>query len=114
MTAYVECNYPLPVPELQKACIKTYSFNDADTDSNGYTYADNFEIREDGTLWRNYYDVEDNTFKLKQVMMTGEVILEAYNYRPALYAEFSVYFVRGELKFFVQIHAHDVFTKRFS
>lgn len=51
MFDYVTCKYPLPVPganELQ--------FQSKDTPSQFMEY---FEIREDGTIWREDYDTED-------------------------------------------------------
>lgn len=49
----IRCKYPLPVPGA----------NDLDyqTKDTGHQYMDQYEIREDGTLWHEDYDIEDQS-----------------------------------------------------
>lgn len=49
---YLRCRYPLPVPELQDAVFQTYDL---------IAYMEDYTLREDGTLWRTAYDVEDRS-----------------------------------------------------
>lgn len=49
----IRCLYPLP---LEGANTRTYQTKD--TPSQGL---DNYEIREDGTLWHEEYDIEDHS-----------------------------------------------------
>lgn len=51
----IRCKYPLPLPEFQDTLFQT-----KDTDSQ---YMDLYEIREDGSLWKQEYDVEDHSNK---------------------------------------------------
>lgn len=49
----ITCKYPLPLPEFQNR-----SFQTKDTPRQ---FLDRYEIREDGTLWHEDYDVEDHS-----------------------------------------------------
>lgn len=52
---YVRCEYPLP---LEGANALEYQTKDTD-----WPYMERYEIRADGTLWRQFYDVEDHSDK---------------------------------------------------
>jgi hypothetical protein len=45
------CKFPLPIKGINE-----FEFQTKDTDAQ---FLDNYEIREDGTLWHELYDVED-------------------------------------------------------
>lgn len=49
----IRCRYPLPVPGANDLAYQT-----KDTDAQ---FLDNYEIREDGTLWHETYRVEDRS-----------------------------------------------------
>lgn len=49
----IRCKYPLPLPQYQEN-----EFQTKDTPSQ---WMDLYEIREDGTLWREDYDTEDQS-----------------------------------------------------
>lgn len=49
----IKCHYPLPVPGANALDYQT-----KDTDSQ---YLDQYEIRQDGTLWHQNYDIEDHS-----------------------------------------------------
>lgn len=49
----LRCKFPLPLPEFQNN-----SFQTKDTPAQ---FLDQYEIREDGTLWREAYDIEDHS-----------------------------------------------------
>lgn len=103
---YVNCHYPLPV-----AGANALTYQTKDTDAQ---FLDSYEIRKDGTLWHEEYDVEDrsdpNAEGLKgligcmtrtsprwqQELLTGEV--RFYDGNADWWVEFSAYFVRGQLK----------------
>jgi hypothetical protein len=53
MFDYVRCKYPLPV-----AGANDLQFQTKDTPEQ---YMENYEIRENGTLWLEYYDIEDRS-----------------------------------------------------
>lgn len=102
MFDYLTCKYRLPVEGADGL-----EFQTKDTPSQ---YLDQYEIREDGSLWHETYDIEDRSDpnaeglarffgcasrvnnRWEQVVITGEVVFYANNY------EFSAYFVNGQLK----------------
>lgn len=49
----IRCKFPLPLPEFQE--------NDFQTKDTPNQYCDQYEIREDGTLWVEKYDTEDKS-----------------------------------------------------
>lgn len=49
---YLNCKIPLPVPAPRGEGFQTKSFE---------SFANNYEIREDGTLWREEYDTVDRS-----------------------------------------------------
>lgn len=49
----IKCKYLLPLPQYQDL-----GFQTKDTEAQ---YCDNYEIREDGTLWHETYDTEDRS-----------------------------------------------------
>lgn len=53
MFDYIRCKYPLPVEGANEL-----EFQTKDT---GWGSMDNYEIREDGTLWHEVYEVEDKS-----------------------------------------------------
>lgn len=107
----LRCHYPLPVDGAN-----TLLFQTKDTDAQ---YLDLYEIRADGTLWHEEYDVEDQSdpnatgfFRFVGCAtrinkrwvpdsMTGEI--RFYTSRTAgrindSWIEFSAYFVDGRLR----------------
>lgn len=50
---YVRCHYPLPVEGANEL---EYQTKDMD-----WPYMDRYEIRADGTLWKEHYDTEDRS-----------------------------------------------------
>ena len=105
----ITCRYPLPVPGANDLDYQT-----KDTDAQAL---DSYEIREDGTLWHENYDVEDHSDpnaeglarikgmmtrvneRWEQVLGTGEIVFYTSlddNHRGWL--QWSAYFVRGQLK----------------
>lgn len=102
MFDYLKCSYKLPFKGLRGV-----EFQTKDTPSQ---YLDHYEIRKDGTLWHEIYDIEDKSDpnaeglarffgcasrvnnRWEQVAITGEVVFYASDY------EFSAYFVNGQLK----------------
>lgn len=110
---WVNCKYPLPV---EGANALRYQTKDTDC-----PYMEHYEIREDGSLWREEYDTVDRSdhsaplgsLKRIQGMMTrenqrwepepftGELVCVGYPEDDKKYehrVEFSAYFVDGKLK----------------
>lgn len=106
---YVRCRYPLPIEGAE-----AMEFQTKDTD---WPYMEQYEIREDGTLWRQEYDTEDRSDpNAKGILrlagmatrvnerwvrcdMTGELrFYGAWDKQLETRVEFSAYFVKGELK----------------
>lgn len=111
MFDYLKCHYPLPVEGA----------NDLDfqTKSTSAQLLDNYEIRADGTLWHEQYDVEDHGDKnangIERLIgcmtrvnehwvtekMTGEIVFYATkpgNHTDDCWVTFSSYFVDGKLR----------------
>lgn len=99
------CKYPLPTGE------GTSEVSDETFQTKSLAcFLDRYEIREDGTLWHEEYDIEDQSdpdakgleklfgmitkvnYRWVPVPLTGEVLF----YRDT--KEFSAYFVNGVLK----------------
>ena len=105
---YLNCKYPLPVEGAN-----ALEFQTKDTNSQ---FMDRYEIRDDGTLWHETYDIEDRSDpKAEGLMalfgmmtrvnprwerdtMTGEVRFYTCSGNSQDWIEFSAYFVQGELK----------------
>lgn len=103
----IKCYYPLPVEGANNL-----SFQTKDTDAQ---YIDNYEIREDGTLWHEVYDIEDRSDKTKEGVerflgcmtcvnkrwehdvYTGEICFYT-NIGKNGWIEFSAHFVDGKLR----------------
>ncbi len=102
------CKYPLPIKGANEI-----KFQTKDTPSQ---YLDNYEIREDGSLWHEIYDTEDksdpNAEGLLRIcgmlsrvnkrweaeLITGEIVF--YGSLPdETWVEFSAYFVDGTIKY---------------
>ena len=101
MFDYVKCHYPLPVKGATELLYQT-----KDTPSQ---WLDMYEIRADGTLWHEEYDLEDRSDpnaeglmalrgmftrvnkRWEPVKWTGEIMFYAEK------LEFSTYFVAGKL-----------------
>ena len=113
MFDYVRCLYPLPVAGAQDRQWQT-------KDVSSYPTMDNYEIREDGTLWHEEYDTEDHSDLTASGIMrccgamarvnkqweqvpdfTGEIRFYGFQSGTDGWLEFSAYFVRGMLS---QIH----------
>lgn len=103
---YVRCKYPLPV-----AGAEGLEFQTKDTPSQ---YMDLYEIREDGSLWHETYDIVDRSDPSKEgferlrgamarinnrwefCKLTGEVVF--YTGERDWWIEFSSYFKDGKLQ----------------
>lgn len=112
MFDYIRCKYPLPVEGTQDLQYQT-----KDTDSQ---YMDEYEIREDGTLWflskeRECVDDDDAPLgfwiktlseEWKQEPITGEIVFYTHwgpDRTPNTgfgqwWIEYSAYFVNGKLQ----------------
>lgn len=111
MFDYLRCHYPLPV---QGANALEYQTKDT-----GAQYMDQYEIRADGTLWHEEYDIEDHsdpnaepgTFAslrgmcarvrqrwVREEALTGEICFSHWDSNTNAATTFSAYFVRGDLK----------------
>jgi len=111
MFDYLRCKLPLPV---LGACEMQFQTKDT-----GSQFLDLYEIREDGTLWHEAYDVEDRSDpnaegfarmigmitkvnqRWEQVKSTGEIRFYDFptgNHKDGGWIEFSAYFVDGNLK----------------
>lgn len=103
MFDYVRCDYPLPVEGAAKLQYQT-----KDTPSQ---FLDEYEIRADGTIWHQNYDIEDRSDPLAKgferlygmatrinkrwepVALTGEVVFYAGEF------EFSAHFIDGKISY---------------
>lgn len=108
MFDWLTCKYKLDDPVHN-----TLRYQTKDTRAQGL---DNYEIREDGTLWHENYDanwVDDGNYKLfggyleksnlrwEQEIFTGEIIFYANTEDPnhgANWIEYSAYYRNGELQ----------------
>lgn len=109
MFDYLRCLYSLPVEGANARLYQTKDLEDM---------MDLYEIREDGTLWHELYDVEDHSDptatglwriagmmtrvnkRWEQVPLTGEVqfYVSLRQEQPCGWIEWSAYFVGGRLK----------------
>jgi len=113
MFDYIRCSYPLP---LEGANAHTYQTKDAPAQ-----FCDIYEIREDGTLWHEAYDIEDQSNpdakgierifgtcahvnqRWEPVNFTGEIRFYDFS-KDTLegpgegWIEWSAYFIKGKLK----------------
>lgn len=101
----ITCDYKTEPPT------KGIHFQTKDTPAQ---YLDKYEIREDGTLWHEDYDIEDRSNpnakgllrfcglqskvnkRWEQIFLTGEI--QFYNYGDDDELDYSAYFVKGKLK----------------
>lgn len=103
----LRCYYPLPIPGANKLVYQTKDLE---------CFMDHYEIREDGTLWHEEYDIEDRSDpaeeglmglvgamtrvnkRWKQVSLTGEVVFYG-SFRGDWkdWIEWSSYFHAGRL-----------------
>ena len=116
MFDYIRCKYPLPEDGFVD-----HWFQTKDTPNQSL---DDYEIREDGSLWVKKYDTEDrsdhNAVGLRAVGLkrffgffsrvnkrwspeniTGEILFYGFptkNYHDGGWIEFSAYFVSGKIK----------------
>lgn len=106
MFDYLRCKYPLPVEGANEMLFQTKDTPEQQLDQ--------YEIREDGTLWHQDYDIEDHrdpnakgiarTFGMMTRVnerwepepMTGEI--RFYEGGKGWWVEFSAYFVGGKLR----------------
>lgn len=112
MFDYIKSSFPLPLPEVQDK-----QFQTKDTPSQ---FCDEYEIRADGTLWREEYDIVDKSDHTKEGIgrligmmtrvnkrwveekFTGEIVF--YNqmvddaYHKGGWVEFSSHFIDGKLQ----------------
>lgn len=108
MFDYLRCRMPLPVPGANDL-----EFQTKDTWAQ---YMDQYEIREDGTLWHQTYDTEDRSDQKAEGLdallgcatrvnerwerdqQTGEIRFYHYFSDRGTMIDFSAYFVKGQLK----------------
>jgi hypothetical protein len=107
----IKCLYPLPIEGLGEEVFQTKS--------TPVQFMDMYEIREDGTLWHEKYDIEDKSDPTKKGFaryygcmtrvnnrweqitdFTGEIKFYAY-IDDTRFVTFSSYFVKGILN---QLH----------
>jgi hypothetical protein len=111
MFDHIKCNYPLPINKDTKNLL----FQTKDTPAQ---WLDLYEIREDGTLWHETYDIEDrsdpNAEGFRKFIgsmtkinkgwepmecFTGEIrFYTCFGEENKEWVEFSSYFVKGKLK----------------
>ena len=112
----IKCKYPLPVKKVQDEIFQT-----KDTPSQ---FMDDYEIRTDGTLWHQTYNIVDKSDKnakgpmrlvgtmtrvnkrWKRDKLTGEIVF--YTTIKNVWYEFSAYFVGGKIKELHQINPKKV------
>ena len=111
MFDHIRCKYPLPVSGLSERVFQT-----KDTE---HQALDMYEIREDGSLWREEYDIEDHSNPNAEGLerftgcmsrvnkrwvpetITGEICFYDFptgNHNDGGWVEFSAYFVDGKLR----------------
>ena len=104
----IRCHYPLP---LKGANDKVYQTKDTPAQ-----FMDLYEIREDGTLWYEDYDIEDHSDpnakgikklfgvlskvnkRWKQVTITGEIRFYGFKRKDRGWIEWSAYFENGVIE----------------
>ena len=112
----LRCYYPLPISGFEDRTFQT-----KDTPAQ---YLDQYEIREDGTLWHEAYDIEDHSNpylggldgiagcmnrvnkRWVQEKITGEICFYGFptgDHHDGGWVEFSAYFIDGKLKELVLI-----------
>lgn len=106
MFDYLRCKYPLPREGANDLVYQTKDLDCA---------MDDYEIREDGTLWQEDYDIEDHSDPTKEgwkglvgcmtrvnprwVQVPGFTReIRFYDYQDTRWIEWSAYFVKGALK----------------
>lgn len=112
------CKYNLPIALTNNLInVNHLHYQTKDTPAQ---YLDNYEIREDGTLWHETYDIEDQSDpkaegfmrflgcmtrinkRWEQIKFTGEIrFYTSFGTYDKDWIEFSSYFVDGNLK---QLH----------
>ena len=107
MFDYIRCQYPLPIEGANDILYQT-------KDMAEWPGLDMYEIKKDGTIWREDYDtvykgkddvspvdhfcecVERTNHRWNKINFTGEI--QFYEYlEPDVWMEWSVYFVKGQL-----------------
>jgi hypothetical protein len=88
---YVTCAYPLPVADVAGRVWQT-----KDT---GCPSMDRYEIRADGTLWHEDYDVEDRSDPTAEGIMRVAGMMSRVNKRWEQVPEFT-----GEIRFYSPKH----------
>lgn len=107
MFDYIRCLYPLPINYLND--------EEFQTKSTPAQFLDNYEIRKDGSLWYERYDLEDHSDPTKEGIdkyfgiltrtnikwipmkdFTGEIVF--YTVKQNTWFDFSAYFINGVLK----------------
>src|SRR6266540_2390990 len=102
----IKCKYPLPVPDFPGANDLIYQTKDTKSH-----FLDNYEIREDGTLWHEIYDTVDKSDpnakgflrllgcmarinqRWEKVEFTGEIrFYTSFGPKNENWIEFSAYF----------------------
>jgi len=107
MFDYIRCQYPLPIEGANDILYQT-------KDMAEWPGLDMYEIRKDGTIWREDYDIVDKgkkdgssvdqfcgcmartNHRWNKINFTGEIRFYEY-LEPDVWLEWSVYFVKGQL-----------------
>ena len=87
MFDYIRCNYKMPISVIGNAEYQT-----KDTPAQ---FMDHYEIRPDGTLWHQNYDIQKHSRvnkRWERVIITGEIVFYDRDF------EFSAVFVDGGIK----------------
>jgi hypothetical protein len=81
MFDYVSCKFPLPLPEVQTLAFQTKDFD---------CLMDTIELRADGTLWGEDYDIEDHSDPNAESPL-GRLagMMTRANNRPKPFSDFS-------------------------
>jgi hypothetical protein len=116
MFDYLRCHYPLSIDGANEL-----EFQTKDTDAQ---YLEHYEIREDGTLWHQDYDIEDQSDPKAEGLtaligmmtpvnqrwvpepITGEIRFYSSldgKWEKNSWVEFSAYFIKGKLQNLVVI-----------
>jgi hypothetical protein len=118
MSMYDElrCSYPLPVPGWDGVLFQTKS--------TPAQWMDLYEIRADGSLWHQDYDLEDKSDPKAEGIsrwlgcmtrvnarwepipdFTGEIVF--HELRQGEWIEFSAYFAKGKIAMPIQLRNHE-------
>lgn len=94
---YVSCQYPTGIDGTETMQFQTKSFDPP--------RMDRYEIRHDGTLWREVYDIEDRSDPNATGFLSLNGCMTPINIRWEPFADFigSIYFYHDDLEFIALI-----------